>query len=201
MYDMLKICPSQREALLRTLDHTKKTPTTNTQKSLAANVSAVEAMPTMFKDKIEVPPFLLSIWIYGRNLHNYLIDSRASYNVMPLSISQMLGAIPQPTSRVVIQLDKIEVKVIDVLKDVRIQLTTDPRIQDIIDIHVINIPKMYGMLLSREWTKCLRGWFSMDFTQLWLAWKGLNNQIKIDAEPKLKAMITEYNAPNEILFN
>ena len=31
-------------------------------------------------------------------------------------------------------------------------------------------------------------------------WKGLNNQIKIDAEPKLKKMITEYNAPNEVAF-
>ena len=40
----------------------------------------------------------------------------------------------------------------------------------------------------------------MDFTQLWLPWKGLNNQIKIDAEPKLKMMIIEYNSPNEIAF-
>ena len=48
--------------------------------------------------------------------------------------------------------------------------------------------------------KCLRGWFSTDFTQLWLPWKGLNDQIKIDVEPKLKTMITKYNAPNEIAF-
>lgn len=40
----------------------------------------------------------------------------------------------------------------------------------------------------------------MDFTQLWPPWKGLNNQIKIDAEPKLKTMITKYNAPNEVEF-
>ena len=37
-----------------------------------------------------------------------------------------------------------------VLKDVRIQLTVDPRIQDIIDIHVVDIPETYGLLLSRE---------------------------------------------------
>ena len=40
----------------------------------------------------------------------------------------------------------------------------------------------------------------MDFTQLWLPWKGLNNQIKIDAEPKLKTMIKEYNALNDVAF-
>ena len=147
-------------------------------------------MPTMFKDKVEVPPFLLSIKIYGKNIHNYLINSRASCNVMPLSIVQRLGVSTQPSNQIVIHLDKIEVKVIGVLKDVWIQLTVDPQIQDVIDIHVVDIPKTYGLLLRIEWMKCLRGWFSMDFTQLWLPWKGLNNQIKIDAEPKLKIMIT-----------
>ena len=106
--------------------------------------------------------------MYKKNLHNYLIDSGASCNVMPLTISKRLGIAPQPTSRVAIQLDKIEVKVISVLKYVHIQLTMKPRIQDIIDIHVVDIPKMHGMLLSREWTKCLRGLFFTNFTQLWL---------------------------------
>ena len=157
-------------------------------------------MPTMFKDKVEVPPFLLSIRIYGKNLHNCLIDLGASCNVMPLSIAQKLGVTPQPSNRVLIQLDNIEVKVIGVLKDVRIQLTIDPWIQDVIDIHVVDIPETYGLLLSREWMKCLKGQFSMDFTQLWLPWKGLNNQIKIDAKPKLTEIITECNAPNEVAF-
>lgn len=99
-----------------------------------------------------------------------------------------------------IQLDKMEVKIIGVLKDVRIKLTTDPRIQDIIDIHVVEILEIYGVLLSREWTHYLRGWFSTHFTQLWLPWKGLNDQIKIDVDPKIKIMITKYNALNEVAF-
>ena len=65
---------------------------------------------------------------------------------------------------------------------------------------MVDIPETYGLLLSKEWMKCLRGWFSTDFTQLWFPWKGLNNQIKIDTKPKLKKMITKYNAPNEIAF-
>ena len=75
----------------------------------------------------------------------------------------------------VIQLDKIEDQVIDMLRDVCIQLTIDPRIQDIIDIHVVDVIEMYGIHLSDKWTKCLRGWFSTSFTQLWFPWKGLNN--------------------------
>ena len=83
---------------------------------------------------------------------------------MPLSIAKRIGVNHQSSNRVVIELDKIEVKVIGVLKDVWIQLTIDPRIQDVIDIHVVDILETYGLLLSREWTKCLRGWFYIDFT-------------------------------------
>ena len=64
----------------------------------------------------------------------------------------------------------------------------------------MKFPETYRLLVSREWTKFLRGWFSTNFTQLWLPWKGLNNQIKIDVEPNLKAIIIEYNAPNEVAF-
>lgn len=151
---------------MKTLDHTKVSHNTNTipQKIVSQQVNTSEVMPTMFKDKVEVPPFLISIKIYGKNLHNCLIDLGASCNVLPLSITQRLRVTPQTSNRIVIQLDKIEVKVIDVLKDVQIQLIVDPRIQDIIDIHVVDIPNTYGMLLRRGWTKCLRGWFSIDFT-------------------------------------
>ena len=113
---------------MKTLDHTKVSHNTNIvrQKTVSQQVNATEAMPTMFKDKVEVPPFFLSIRIYGKNLHNFLIDSGASCNVIFLSIAQSLGVSPQPSNRVVIQLDKTEVKVIGVLKDVQIQLTVDP---------------------------------------------------------------------------
>lgn len=106
---------------MKTLDHTKTPQNANTvsQKAVPQQVNTLEAMPTMFKDKIEVPPFLLSIKIYGKNLHNCLIDSGASCNMMPLSIAQRLGVNPQPSNRIVIQLDKTEVKVIGVLKDVQ----------------------------------------------------------------------------------
>ena len=81
---------------MKTLDHTKVSHNMNTfpQKIVSQKVNVAEVMPTMFKDKVEVPPFFLSIRIYGRNLHNFLIDSRASCNVMPLSIAQRLGVSP-----------------------------------------------------------------------------------------------------------
>lgn len=82
---------------MKTLDHTKVSHNTNVvpQKIVSQQVNAVEVMPIMFKEKIEVPPFFLSIRIYGNNLHNYLIDLGASCNIMPLSIAQRLGVSPQ----------------------------------------------------------------------------------------------------------
>ena len=95
---------------MKTLDHTKV--------SLNMNIAL---------QKI-VSPFFLSIRVYGKNLHNFLIDLGASCNIMPSSIAQRLGVSHQPSNQVVIQLDKIEEKVIGVLKDVWIQLTFDPQI-------------------------------------------------------------------------
>ena len=104
MFDMLQNYPQQWEALMKTLDHTKVSHNTSIvpQKIVSQQVNVAEAMPTMFKDKVEVPPFLLSIKIYGNNFNNCLIDLGASCNVMPLSIAQRLGVSPQLSNRVVI---------------------------------------------------------------------------------------------------
>ena len=112
---------------MKTLDHMKTSHDMNfaPQKIVSQQVNAIEAMPTMFKDKVEVPLFFPSIEIF-KNLHNCLIDFGASCNAMPLSIAQRLGVIPQPSNQIVIQLNKTEVKVIGMLKDVQIQLTVDP---------------------------------------------------------------------------
>lgn len=57
MYDMLQSFPTQRESLLKMLDHTKESTSVNTQKVNSSQVNIAEAMPTMFKDKTNVPPF------------------------------------------------------------------------------------------------------------------------------------------------
>lgn len=80
----------------------------------------------MYKDKEKTPPFFLSLKIFGKNIHNYLINLADSCNGMQILISQRLGVTPKPTNLIVIQIDKMEVKVIIVLNDVCIQLTIDP---------------------------------------------------------------------------
>lgn len=35
---------------------------------------------------------------------------------------------------------------------------------------------------------------------IWLPWKGVSNQIRINSEPKLKKLVTDYGAPNEVAY-
>jgi hypothetical protein len=53
------------------------------------------------------------------------------------------------------------------------------------------------MLLSRDWSKKLHGYFSTDWSHLWLPLKGNPNMIMINQEKYLKHIITDLEAPNE----
>jgi hypothetical protein len=99
-----------------------------------------------------VPPFLLNFEIFNRNVHNCMVDSGASSNVMPLSVCQKINAEVQPSSLKIIQLDQTNVKVIGELKNVLIRLSSNPKVHQIIDIIVVDIPEVYGLFLSRDWS-------------------------------------------------
>ena len=88
-------------------------------------------------------------------LHNCLIDSGASTNVITLDICRKLGFIPLQTVNKVTQLDETKVPVVGELKNIHMQSAFDPRVQSCIDISVVDIPEGYGMLLSRDWVRKL----------------------------------------------
>jgi len=83
---------------------------------------------------------------------------------------------------------------------IQMHSASDPRVSQFIDIQVVDIPVNYGMLLSRDWSKTLNGYMATDFSHMWLPWRGVPNQIRIEAEPRMKHMITEYNRTNKILY-
>ena len=72
------------------------------------------------KSRSQTPPFLLTFEIFKRNVHNCLVDSGTSSNVMPYSVCKKLNAEPQMSKTKIIQLDKSHVKVFRELKDVLI---------------------------------------------------------------------------------
>lgn len=149
-FDILKWCPAQREIVLEALEQADKSKGKN-KMAPATNMNAA-----LYRRKVGTP-FLLSLRICGKNLHNFMLDSRASGNVMPFSIYKKLGLNPVQTNKKVIQLDKTEVNVVGELRNIHVQVGSDPRIQTNIDIQVADISKTYGMLLSRDLMKGISG--------------------------------------------
>lgn len=85
------------------------------------------------------------------------------------------------------------------LKDIQIRLVSNPNVWQTIDIVVVDIPEAYGLLLSRDWSRKLNGYFTMDWSHLWLPYKGVPNQIQIDRELHMKYMVTDLETQNKPL--
>jgi hypothetical protein len=126
-----------------------------------------------------------------------MVDSGASSNVMPLSVCQKINAEVQPSDLKIIQLDRTNVKVIGELKNVLIRLSSNPKVHQIIDIIIVDIPEVYGLFLSRDWSEQLHGYFATDWSHLWLPENGQPNKIRINRERYLKHTMTDLNDPNE----
>ena len=99
-------------------------------------------------------------------MHNCLVDSGAAANVIPLSICKRINGQPTPSAGKIIQLDRITVKVVGEMNDVLIRLVADERVCQFIDIMVVDIPKAYGLILSRDWSAKLDGYFATDWSHL-----------------------------------
>jgi ribonuclease HI len=168
----------------------------NSGKVVLENASKKPQAATLNTRK-NVPPFLLTFEIFNRNVHNCMVDSGASSNVMPWSVCQKINAEVEPSSLKIIQLDRTDVKVIGELKNVLIRLSSNPKVHQVIDIIVVDIPEVYGMFLSRDWSEQLHGYFATDWSHLWLPENGKPNKIRVNRERYLKFTVTDLNDPNE----
>ena len=130
-----------------------------------------------------------------------MIDFVASSNVMPYLICKKLNAKPTPCEIQISQLDRSKVKIIGELKGVMIRMATNPQIFQVIDVVAADIPDVYGLFLSRDWSQALKGYFSTDWSHLWLPKNGHPNQIRIDRERYMKHTMTEINDPNQPVFS
>jgi hypothetical protein len=61
----------------------------------------------------------------------------------------------------------------------------------------VNIPKVYGLFLSRDWSEQLHGYFATDWSHLCLPKNDKPSKIKVNRECYLKFTVTDLNDPNE----
>ena len=124
-------------------------------------------------------------------MHNCLVDSGASSNVMPLSVCRKINGQPTPSSCKIIQLDRSTIKVVGEMKNVLIELSADERVCQFIDIMVVDIPEAYGLILSRDWSTKINRYFATDWSHLFFPYKDCQNQIKVMREPHMKHNVTQ----------
>jgi len=74
------------------------------------------------------PLFLLTFENFNYNVHNYLVDSGASVNVIPLLVSMKINVKWEKTNAKIIQLDRSLAQDIDEIKNVLIRLPKDARV-------------------------------------------------------------------------
>jgi hypothetical protein len=112
----------------------------NNVDKVALEIVSKKPQATTLSTRKNVPPFLLTFKIFNRNVHSCMVDSGASSNVMPWSVCQKINAEVEPSSLKIIQLDRTDVKVIGELKNVLIRLSSNPKVHQVIDIIVVDIP-------------------------------------------------------------
>ena len=87
-------------------------------------------------------------------------------------------------------------KVVGEMEDFLILLSANDKVCQYIDIIVEDIPDSYGLVLSRDWSTRLNGYFVLDWSHLWLPHKGSPNQIKILREPQMNHNVTQLDKTN-----
>jgi hypothetical protein len=81
-------------------------------------------------------------------LHNCMLDSGASTNVMSLTVMNCLGLNTSKPYKNICTMDSREVKVCGLIKYIQVSLAVYPSISLVMDVVVIDVPDAWGMLLS-----------------------------------------------------
>ena len=186
LFEMCNV-PQQKEKLLKALEVPEENlPIDNEPEEEEIGEASVGG-----KSKCKTPPFLLTFEIFKDNMHNCLVESGESVNVMPLSVCKKINGQPKPSTWQVIQLDRTNVKVTGELEDVLIRLSSNEKVCQFIDIVVADIPEAYGLVLNRDWLAKLNGYFASYWSHPWFPYKGSPNQIKVLREPHMKHNVTQ----------
>jgi hypothetical protein len=110
------------------------------------------------------PPFYTSLNIHDKVLHNCLMYSGASHNLMPKFFMEELGLEVTRAYHDLYSFDSRKVQCLGVIKDLVMTLFQLPMKSVVMDIVVVDVPPKFGMLLSRSWIKIMGGTLQMDLT-------------------------------------
>jgi ribonuclease HI len=148
------------------------------------------------EDKTDAsPPFYISLNIHDKILHNCLMDSGASHNVMPKVVMDELGLDITKPYLDLYSFDSRKVKCLGVIKDMVVTLSQLPMKSVVLDVIVADIPPKFGMLLSRSWAKKVGGTLQMDLSYATIPVFGGEHR-RLYREVRLAYLVSDHENPS-----
>jgi hypothetical protein len=151
-----------KPAILNSLE--PKTPPAVDYVNLQDDKSTVTIGPMVEDQDDSCPPFYISLNIHEKILHNCLLDSGASHNLMPKAVLDELGLGITKPYHDLFSFDSRKVRCLGLIKYLVINLAQLPMRNMVMDVIVADIPPKFGLLLSCSWRKRLGGMFQMDLS-------------------------------------
>ena len=100
----------------------------------------------------QVPPFYMNLNVHDMLLHNSMLNSGASHNLMPKGVVESLGMEITRPYKDLYSFDSKRVKCMGLIKDMVVSLNKLPSKTMVMDVVVANIPPKFGILFSRSCT-------------------------------------------------
>jgi hypothetical protein len=144
-------------------------------------------------DADEVPPFYVSLKIHDMTLHNAILDSGASHNLMSKVVMDQLDLDITRPFKDIFSFDSRKVKCLGLIKDMIISLSQIATKNMVLDVVVAEIPPKFGMLLSRSWAAKLKGILKMDMS--YAAIPIFGQDMRLYRELFLKYMVSNKSQP------
>jgi hypothetical protein len=112
------------------------------------------------------PPFFMTLLINNKYLNNCMLDSGAGANMMSLKVMEKLGLKVTRPYRNVCSFESRAIPTHGVVENVKVFLGRYPERVIHMDIVVVDVPDVWGMLLSRKFVVMLGGTLEMDLTYI-----------------------------------
>jgi hypothetical protein len=152
-----------KKDILKTLDPKSISPSADILNIYDEKPTIILGQIIEYRDE-RCPPFYISLNIHDKTLHNCLLDSSASHNLMLKVVMDELGLEITKSYHDLFSFDSRKVKCLGMIKDLAVTLTQASIKTMVMDIVVVDIPPKFGCLLSRSWMKRLGGTLQMDIS-------------------------------------
>jgi hypothetical protein len=112
------------------------------------------------------PPFFMTLLVNNKCINNCMLDSGAGANMMALKVMEKLGLKAKRPYRNVCGFESRAIPTHGVVENVEVCLGKYLERVIHMDIVVVDIPDVWGMLLSRKFDAMLGGTLEMDLTYI-----------------------------------